>query len=589
MKPTAAWRPRPSHLAARRVRAAARAMATQAAVDDIRRRLSELRSMAQPSPGSPGSPGASAAAAAAAGSGAQLARRGEAEIECVLEWRGSDELALVGETTAETTRPSSFRQSPRGRDAVSVATLSWDAALSGDYKLWVSTLDRRVAGTVATSFEATLHVAGEESRSFQGQADHTGQANVLIFDFSVRRDEDASPFAGDAVSPPYSHLSLEAADQLEESALSAQIFVEEDLSYVRPAEPVAGATRVVRRVAQSPPRREVLVDERDVVLEDGGYSRRPSYSTRGRGRRDARARRDSPSPRRRASPVRRDATRRAVSPGRRGDVVDVVAVRDRERGELSPRRVVRREALSPRHHSREVVERSSYVAGGGESSGFWGWDRAGPGGGLDATACCSVDVVDDDGFVDRVPLCGQPADSDRPYGQRHESSSRRRDRSRSGSRSPRYREGSEDVDGGGTAGRLTETRQSRIQRQIDSRIERDEEEDDEEERERELSLFRGGRTASRGGNSNSSVRLKPLSRRAAAAEDDSWGFGACMSADNGGGGGGGGGSSWWEASVDGAAGRGGASGGSRRLKPRGRARAAAEEDSGGGLLACLSP
>ena len=520
----------------------------QARLDEMRRKLQEMRSIT----GVQTTPSLHTAAAETSGGGRG---GGEAEIECVLEWRGLDELALTGETTADGPRKSSFRQSPRGRGAASVATLSWDAALSGDYKVWVRTVERSAVGAAATAFEATLYVAGEEPRTMHGQADPA--VDVPIFDFSVRREDHAA-----ALSPPYSRLSLEVEQEPDES-WHAGIVVDEDLSYLEPA----GAGQVVRRVSRSPVRRAVLIGGQE-SLDEGEYSRRPRYSSRGRDRRDSREWRESPSPRRLASPSRRGVTRSSVSPvsirQRDGDVVDVIAVRDRERV-VSPRDVVRRRELSPWRHGRETVDRSSRHHSDGDT--FWGRSQARLSEGLDATACCSVDVVDGDGIVDRVPLlCGQPGDGARPLGRSTSGGSQRYERSvdgsRAGSRSPRRRGTDSDrrqrhgYAPAAAEGRLTETREARIQRQLDSRAEMIEDSVDEAQRE--------------------ARRTQP--------EAQSF-FSACMSAADGGGGG-----SWWAAESEGDASTihsrtASRSPATRRLKPRGRPKAGGE----GSFFACLSP
>ena len=517
-----------------------------ARLDEMRRKLQEMRSIT----GAQTSATLHTAAAETSGWGRG---GGDAEIECVLAWRGFDELALTGETTADGPQKSSFRQSPRGRGAASVATLSWDAALSGDYKVWVRTVERRAVGAAATAFEATLYVAGEEPRTMHGQADPA--ADVLIFDFSVRREDHAT-----AVSPPYSRLSLEVEQEVDESWHGGMV-VDEDPSYLEPA----GAGRVVRRVSRSPVRHSVLIGEQE-SLDEGEYSRRPRYSSRGRDRRESWEWRESPSPRRRASPSRRGVTRSSVSPVRvrqqDGDVVDVIAVRERERA-VSPRHVASRRELSPWRHGRATIDRSSRHHSDGDT--FWGRSHARLSEGLDVPACCSVDVVDGDGIVDRVPLlCGQPADASRPLGRSTSSGSQRYERSvaesRAGSRSPRRRDTDSDrrqrrsYAPAAAEGRLTETREARIQRQLDSRAEMIEDSAEDPQRK----------------------------TRRAQPEAQSF-FSACMSADDGGG-------SWWAAESEGNAstihGRTASrSPATRRLKPPGRPKAGGE----GSFFACLSP
>lgn len=539
----------------------------QLRLEEMRQKLEEMRSItAATSP--------TAASRASGWASALVDQPGGAEdpeIQCVLEWRGLDELGLIGESTADGSRPSSFRQSPRGRGSASVATLSWDAGLTGDYKVWVKTMERREPGAVATMFDATLYVAGEEPRTFHGQADPA--VGVLIFDFSVHRDDStAAP-----VSPPYSSLSLEVEEQ------EARIVVEEDRNFARALEPAADAVRIVQR-RRSPDRRAVLVREQE-SLDEGEYSRRPRYSGRGRDRRDTRGRRDSPrrtsSPPRRGSPRREvsrpDVSRRSVSPAssrqRDGNEVEVIAVRERV---VSPRGdVVRRRELSPWNHGRKIVDQSSRVCDGGADT-FGAWRQASFDQELGAPACCSVDLVDTNGVVDRVPLlCGQPGDSNRPRGTRMSGDSQRYDRSRDGSRdgsrSPRSRgTGSDRRQQHGREppapeGKLTETREARIQRQFDLRVDMIEDSDEESERQRSRARHGGAVLAQTGAKSF---------------------FSACLSADGGTGG------SWWGADRDADAsatttrstGRRSAT---RRLKPKPRERPQGSNE--GGFFACLSP
>eukprot|EP01043_Picozoa_sp_COSAG02_P027633 COSAG02_NODE_1641_length_11530_cov_4.345289_4_plen_553_part_00 len=550
------------------------AIQAHARLDEIRQKLEEMRNIT----GALSPMSASRASGWAPALVDQPGSAQDAEIQCVLEWRGLDELGLTGESTADGSRPSSFRQSPRGRGSASVATLSWDAALTGDYKVWVTTVERREPGAVATMFDATLYVAGEEPRTFHGQADPA--VGVLIFDFSVHRDDSTVA----PVSPPYSGLSLEVEEE-------AQIVVDEDRSFARalePApEPAPDAVRIVRR-SRSPDRRAVLVREQE-SLDEGEYSRRPRYSGRGRDRRVTRERRDSPSPRRTTSPPRRQSPRRqsprrqsprrevSVSPARSrrrdSNEVDVIAVRERV---VSPRGdVVRRRELSSWSHGQEIVDRT---VSDGDADTFWTWSQASFNQGLGAPACCSVDLVDTDGVVDRVPLlCGQPGDSDRPRGSRMSGGSSQRyarahGGSRDGSRSPRSRGtgGSRRQQHGRESpareGKLTETREARIQRQLDSRVHVIEDSDEQSERQRSLARHGGSVPAQTGGKSF---------------------FSACLSADDGGSGG-----SWWGAESEGDAsttntrsrGRPSAT---RRLKPKPRDRA--KEGDDGGFFACLSP
>ncbi len=535
----------------------ATASQAQARLDEMRLKLEEMRGItaAGTSPTS-----ASRAGGWTSGPVDQRGDAEDAEIQCVLEWRGLDELGLTGEATADGSRPSSFRQSPRGRGSASIATLSWDAALSGDYKVWVTTVERREPGPVATAFDATLYVAGEEPRTFNGQADPA--VGVLIFDFSVHRDDNtAAP-----VSPPYSRLSLE----VEEEA-GARIVVDESQTYSRALEPASDAVRIVRR-SRSPDRRAVVVSEQE-SFDEGEYSRRPRYSNRGRDRHHTRGRQESPSPRRRGSPPRREVSRREVSPAssrrRDGDVVDVIAVRERA---VSPRAVVRRRELSPWHHGREIVDRSSRVYDGDVDT-FWGRSQASFSQGLGATSCCSVDVVDTDGVVDRVPLlCGQPGNSDRPHRRTMSGGRQRYDRSRDGSHSPRSRGTGNDRrqrqgrEPAAPEGRLTETREARIQRQRESRVDMIEDSDENPQREQSRARHGGNRSvpAQTGGSSF---------------------FSACLSTDDGGSGG-----SWWSAESEADASTAHTRSTSRptatrRLKPRGRAKGSDD----GSLFACLSP
>ena len=115
------------------------------------------------------------------------------EIECTLEWEGSDELELVGELIAGSWARARER-GPCGAGALTSrsrqvggrvphARLVWEAAEPGDYLIWARPLAGRAAA--AANFDATLVVSGEEPREFRGTVEAGGE-DVLIFDFSVK-------------------------------------------------------------------------------------------------------------------------------------------------------------------------------------------------------------------------------------------------------------------------------------------------------------------------------------------------------------------------------------------------------------------
>ena len=177
------------------------------------------------------------------------------EIECTLEWEGSDELELVGELQRGGGAGPLTSRSRQVGGRVPHARLVWEAAEPGDYLIWARPLAGRAAA--AANFDATLVVSGEEPREFRGTVEAGGE-DVLIFDFSVKHQHTPT-------SPGYASPTASSRAREESVRSLADDF-----------EPEPRDARIIssRRIADEEPER--VVSRR---YEDDGYSYRPARPT----------------------------------------------------------------------------------------------------------------------------------------------------------------------------------------------------------------------------------------------------------------------------------------------------------------------